>query len=228
MRALIVAHDHVSPAGPVEDRLRARGYQIEHHLVVPEDRYDAPDVDAAFPSFAEYDAVVVLGAPWSVYDEATVGSWVKPELEELRSADEAGVPVLGICFGGQLLAETHGGSVELAVRPEIGWYDVTSDDPALAGTWFEWHFDRWTTPPGATLLASNETSPQAFRLRRNLAVQFHPELTSASLQGWLDNGGVENARGAGFDPDELIARTAELDEANTERAHRLVDAFLEL
>ena len=228
MRALIVAHDHVSPAGPVADRLVERGYELVHHLVVPQERYGTPDVEAQFPSFASFDAVVVLGAPWSVYDETAVGSWVKPELEELRAADEAGVPVLGICFGGQLLAEAHGGAVQVAHRPEIGWYEVSSEDPVLAGLWFEWHFDRWTTPPGAELLAENATSPQAFRLRRNLAVQFHPELTSSSLRGWLDNGGVENAQGAGFDPEALVARTAELDEANQRRAHALVDSFLTL
>lgn len=226
MRALVVAHDHASPVGPIGERLEQRGFELVHHLVVPASRYQTPDVDTAFPEFSDFDVVVVLGAPWSVYDDAAVGSWVKPELEQLRAADEAGVPVLGICFGGQLLAEAHGGSVQPAVRPEIGWYAVESDDPVLAGLWFEWHFDAWTTPPDAELLAENSTSPQAFRLRRNLAVQFHPELTSSSLQGWLENGGVENARGAGLDPDELVARTAELDAANAVRAHALVDAFL--
>lgn len=228
MRALIVAHDHTSPAGPVADRLVERGYELVHHLVVPEERYDTPDVDTPFPSFTDFDVVVVLGAPWSVYDDATVGSWVKPELAELQAADEAGVPVLGICFGGQLLAEAHGGSVQRASAPEIGWYSVSSNDPVLDGLWFEWHFDCFTPPPGAEVLATNDVAPQAFVLRRNLAVQFHPELTSASLQGWLDNGGVENAQGAGFDPELLVAWTAELDGANAARAHALVDAFLAL
>ena len=47
-------------------------------------------------------------------------------------------------------------------------------------------------------------------LRRNLAVQFHPELTSGMLAGWLGNGGASRAAAAGLDPDELLAATRDL------------------
>ncbi|WP_412457973.1 type 1 glutamine amidotransferase [Mycolicibacterium mucogenicum] len=99
-------------------------------------------------------------------------------MAQLRQADEEGVPVLGVCFGGQLLAYTHGGEVVPSQAPEIGWYGLTSDRPDLVpeGPWYQWHFDRWTMPPTAVGIARNANASQAFQLRRNLAVQFHPEL----------------------------------------------------
>jgi GMP synthase-like glutamine amidotransferase len=229
MRALVVAHDHTSPLGPIGEQLERRGYELEHFLVIPREHFAAPGISVAFPDFTAYDMVVVLGAIWSVYDEATIGSWVKDEIEQVRAADSAGVPVLGICFGGQLLAAAHGGSVERSPQPEIGWTDVHSVDESIvpAGPWFEWHFDRWTLPPGAEELASNGAASQAFALRRNLAVQFHPELTGASLLGWLENGGYAGARAAGFDPGLLLTETDRLGADAATRAGLLVDGFLD-
>lgn len=229
MRALVVQHDHVSPPGPVGERLADRGYELVAHPVVPEELFHAPNVAVTFPDPAGYDAIVPMGAPWSVYDQEAIGEWVGPELEFLRAAHRAGVPVLGICFGGQLLAQAHGGTVTRSSTPELGWCTVSSDDEALvpAGPWFEWHYDGWTLPPGATEIARNASASQAFRLGRNLAVQFHPELDSAMLDGWLRNGGDRLVVESGQDPAELLERTRERDGEGRERAHRLVDAFLD-
>jgi GMP synthase-like glutamine amidotransferase len=227
MKLLVVAHDHASPPGPVAERFEQRGYDIVPHLVVPPDRFHEPDVEPEFPEFTDFDAVVVMGAPWSAYDDL-VASWVEPELDQLRAADAAGVPVLGICFGGQLLARAHGGSVGLSTAPEIGWYDVQSDAPEVVpgGPWFEWHYDTWDLPPGARQVADNLNASQAFVLRRNLGTQFHPELTSTTLAGWLANGGEEKARDFGLDPEALLAATQAVDGRSRARAHALVDGFL--
>ena len=107
-------------------------YSIEFHQVVPEDRFHSPAVDTEFPDPADFDVVVALGAAWSAYDD-TLHSWLLPELQLLRDAHRAQFPVLGVCFGGQLLAAAHGGSVALAAQPEIGWYDVQSDDDLVPG-----------------------------------------------------------------------------------------------
>ena len=229
MRALVIQHDHASPLGPVGERLTERGYALVPHLVVDEADFHDPRRYNAFPVLDGIDLVVSMGAPWSAYDEATVGTWVPTELDLLRGADEAGVPVLGICFGGQLLAAAHAGSVRRAEAAEIGWVDVETDDPALvaAGPWFQWHFDRWELPPGATEIARNAQASQAFVLRRNLAVQFHPELTSSMLEGWLRNGGDVKAERAGVDLASLRSATLAEDEAAARRAHVLVDAFLD-
>ena len=149
-RLLQIAHDHLSPAGAVADQFVQRGYDITELLVVPEERFADPGVDVVFPDPTCYDAVMLLGAPWSAY-AADVACWVEPEIEMLRSADRAGVPVLGICFGGQLLAAAHGGGVDASPVPESGWHLVYSDDPVLDGAWFQWHYDRWVMPPGAVV-----------------------------------------------------------------------------
>ncbi|SHN38149.1 type 1 glutamine amidotransferase [Cryptosporangium aurantiacum] len=228
MKLLVIQHDHMSPLGPVAGRFGEHGYDIEYHLVVPADRFRAPRVSTRFPDFTAFDAVLAMGAPWSTYDHALIGGWVVPEIEQLRRADAAGVPVLGICFGGQLLAAAHGGSVAASPHPEIGWAEIHTDDAAVvpAGPWFQWHFDRWSLPPGAVELARNPAASQAFRLRRNLAVQFHPELTSTMLAGWLGNGGAAGARSHGVDIDALVARTRELSADATRRTRALVDGFL--
>jgi GMP synthase-like glutamine amidotransferase len=229
MRILVVEHDHVSPLGPVAERLAERGHELVHHLVVPAEHHHAPGVQADFPAVTDYDAVVTMGARWSTYDVGLIGSWVLPEIELLRSADEEGIPVLGICFGGQLLAAAHGGSVVLSDAPEIGWTTIDTDDEALvsAGPWFHWHFDRWELPPDAREVARNGAASQAFTLRRNLAVQFHPELTPAMLRGWLSNGGDEMLRLRGLDADAMVSATEQEAAAASRRTHALVDAFLD-
>jgi GMP synthase-like glutamine amidotransferase len=227
MQLLVIQHDHASPLGPVAERFVERGFDLTMHPVVPESSFLAPGVETDFPDFTRFDAVVSMGAPWSAYDES-IDSWVRPEIEQLRRADEAGVPVFGICFGGQLLAATHGGSVIPSSMPEIGWAEVCSDDDALVpfGPWFQWHYDRWELPHDAHEVARNDSSSQAFILRRNLAVQFHPELTTTMLAGWLGNGGSEKAASAGLDPAKLLTETRQREEAARVRAHRLVDGFL--
>jgi GMP synthase-like glutamine amidotransferase len=229
VRVLFVQQDHVSPVGPVGAQFEARGYDVEEFLVVPADRFHDPNVDAVFPDPTAYDAIVPMGAPWSVYDETTIGAWVLEELTFLRRAHEAGVPVLGICFGGQALAAALGGGVERAPEAEVGWYSLDTDRPDLveSGPWFEWHHDRWQSPPGSTVLARTAVSEQAFTIGRSLAVQFHPELTPSMLQGWLDNGGATYLEAHGEDPADLLRRTEETADAAQQRSRRLVDRFLD-
>lgn len=228
MRALVIQHDHVSPPGPIGDRLEERLVDMVLHQVVPEEHFHSPGVSTEFPDVTGFDLVIPMGAPWSAYDPG-VASWVLPELDLLRAADRAGIPVLGICFGGQLLASAHGGTVSRAAEAEIGWVSVESDEPSLVprGPWFQWHQDCWTLPPGAREIARNPVSSQAFVLRRNLAVQFHPELTAGMLHGWLDNGGDRFVHQRGLSVEELRAATVAEEPAARARAEALVDAFLE-
>jgi len=228
VRALVIRHDHASLPGPIGDRLVQHGYALDESTVVPAERYHDPAVDFAFPDPVAYDLVLPLGAPWSVYDKAAIGPWIDGELELLRGAYAARIPVLGICFGAQALATALGGAVEPAPRPEIGWSTVQSDAPELipAGPWFQWHFDRFVVPPGAVELARGPVGPQAFRIGRALGVQFHPELTEEILRQWLDLGGRREAEEQGIDPDRLLVETRALREESRERAYDLVDMFL--
>jgi GMP synthase-like glutamine amidotransferase len=229
VRVLLVQHDHICTPGYVGERLTDRGFDLVLHQVVREDRFLSPDVEIEFPDPTDFDAIVPMGAPWSVYDHQAIGTWVPAELKMLRAAHDHQVPVLGICFGGQMLAAAHGGSVSRSAAPEIGWVEVDSDDESLvlSGLWFQWHYDQWQLPNAAQEVARNPSSSQAFVLGRNLAVQFHPEMTSEILASWIATGGAEEITRFGIKLDDLVRQTADQDAANRERAHRLVDQFLD-
>jgi GMP synthase-like glutamine amidotransferase len=228
MRVLFVQQDHVSSLGYVGEAFADRGFDVDTLQVVPAEHFAVPDVSVVFPDPLAYDVVVPLGAPWSVYDAATIGAWVGEELGFLRTAHNGGVPVFGICFGGQALAAALGGAVELSPEPELGWTIVESSEPDLVepGPWFQLHQDRWQLPPGARELATTGVASQAFVLGRSMGVQFHPELTATILQAWLDSGDRDYLLAHGVDPDALIVLTAAQADAARERAVRLVDRFL--
>jgi GMP synthase-like glutamine amidotransferase len=139
VRALLIQHDHICTPGFVGERLLDRGLDLVVHQVVREDRFLSPNVEIEFPDPTDFDAIIPMGAPWSVYDHEAIGTWVPAELTMLRDAHHHEVPVLGICFGGQMLAAAHGGSVARSAAPEIGWVNVDSDDESLvpSGTWFQ-------------------------------------------------------------------------------------------
>ena len=230
-RALILQHDHVSPPGPVAERFAHRGYEIVEAVVVAPENFHSPNQPFDFPAPRDFDALVVMGAPWGAWDDERIGNWLLPELQWLRDADAAGVPVLGLCFGGQLLARAHGGTVSRAPVHEIGWMPVWSDDPSLVseGPWFQFHYDRFTVPPEGIEIARTSRASQAFTLRRNLGLQFHPELTAAMLQGWYDSPGQAGDHVApdGQDPDILVAQTRAFEPGARERARALVNSFLD-
>ena len=229
MRVLFLQHDHVSPPGPVAERFAQRGYEVVESVIVPRDRFDSPNVSFDFPEVDEYDVVVPMGAPWSAWDDDRIGTWLTPELDWLRNVQASDVPILGICFGAQALARALGGTVAPGPRAEIGFTWITSDDESLVpgGPWFQWHYDRFTVPPGAVEIARNPRASQAYVIGRSLAVQFHPEVTTACLRGWLDEGGLQEAQEDGVDPVELLAGTVREEPMAIQRAHALVDAFLD-
>ena len=229
MRVLFLQHDHVSPPGPVAERFAQRGYEVVKSVIVPRDRFDSPNVSFDFPEVDEYDVVVPMGAPWSAWDDDRIGTWLTPELDWLRNVQASDVPILGICFGAQALARALGGTVAPGPRAEIGFTWITSDDESLVpgGPWFQWHYDRFTVPPGAVEIARNPRASQAYVIGRSLAVQFHPEVTTACLRGGLDEGGLQEAQEDGVDPVELLAGTVREEPMAVARAHALVDAFLD-
>src|ERR1700728_5259735 len=110
MRVTVISPPEEESAGFIGAAFEARGADLSVTLVPKED----------LPALDGVDHVVVLGAVWAVYDDSPDRAWIAAEPAWLQRADEAGVPVLGICFGGQALAAAFGWRVGPAPREEIG------------------------------------------------------------------------------------------------------------
>lgn len=147
-----------------------------------------------------FSGLCFMGGPMSVNDPLP---WLEDELRLIRAADRAGVPVIGHCLGGQLLAKALGAPVARHPVKEIGWGEVTVTDAALAARWlgadvppsfevFQWHGESFALPPGAhNFLASEHCRNQAFAIERegyaHLGMQFHCEMTPALIRAWLQD-----------------------------------------
>ena len=225
-RALVIEHDESGPSAGVGERLVEHGYQLDVFRVL-DDQAD-PVCTKAYPDATSYDVLVVTGSPWSVTDTDSIGSWIGREIEMVRTAHDAGVAVLGLCFGGQVLSTALGGEVRRVDTPEFGWHEVDTDLPdAIApGPWFEWHYDGFTVPDGATEIARTAVSPQAFRIGQSVGTQFHPEITAEIVNLWISMDG-RALRAHGVDPAVMAARTADEVVANRARSDVLVDWFLD-
>jgi len=205
------------------------GFDVDTFEVVPAHRVDDPAVDVTFPDPTGYDVIVPLGSRWAVYDPRLAQAWVASEIQAVQDAVAATVGVLGVCFGGQLVAQALGGSVQRSSAPEIGWHDVHSSAPGLVphGPWFQWHFDRFTPPPGATEIARNARASQAFVRGSAMGVQFHPELDTTLLELWLADDNDGELAQFGLRHEDLRTHTeAEIDDA-ARRLRLLVRGFLD-
>jgi GMP synthase-like glutamine amidotransferase len=173
----------------------------------------------------DYDLIVSLGSEFAAFDDTK--PFVPREARLMRTAVDADVPVLGLCFGGQMLARVLGGEVFRGERSEIGWLPVRSTDPELVpeGPWFQWHFDSFRVPPGATVIAESDVGPQAFVAGRSLGLQFHPEVTTEIMDEWV-RAYRHELDGDGVDPDDLLEETKRRAEESRRNALQLLDRYL--
>jgi len=216
-RALIVQHEEPTPPGLVSDWLDQRGARIDVLRI---------DLDDRVPDPRDYELIVSLGSEFAAFDDSI--PFIQREVQLLRQAAAYDVPVLGLCFGGQLMARALGGRSFRADRAEIGWLPVRTDDPQLIaeGPWFQWHFDTFTLPPGAKLLAETNVGPQAYMVGRSLGLQFHPEVTPEIMDAWVQTYRHE-LDGDGVDPDALLEETRRRAPVSRKLAERLFDRYLD-
>ena len=174
------------------------------------------------------DLVLHLGSSWSVY-WSDIATSVSAAVALLRHAIARGVPVLGVCFGAQMLSHAFGGQVERGKKTEIGWHDVVATDSGapLGGRWMQWHYDSFTCPPGFDTLAINDAGIQAIRRGRALGIQFHPEATEAIVTRWIEGGGAVELANYGLSPSDLLAETRRESGRSVVAARDLVQWFLE-
>lgn len=224
--ALVFVHEPDGGSSLVGECLTERGYDVTEHLVTSD--MSKPDDAAPFPSIDGADLLVAMGSTRSLTRTHEIGSWIFEELELVRTAHERGTPVLGICFGGQIISEALGGAVEEAPVTEIGWMEVHGpDNPIGPGPWLMWHHDRFEPPPGAEVLAATDDALQLFRIGRSVGTQFHPEVTGALVKAWVEMSDREYFDAHGVDPDELVSTSMAHEEHNRVQCRRLVDWFLD-
>jgi GMP synthase (glutamine-hydrolysing) len=168
--------------------------------------------DAPLPGPRDADGFVITGSSASVTERAP---WMLRAEELVRGIEQAGVPLLGICFGHQMIAQALGGEVRKNPRGrEIGTVHVerVAEDPLFAGLPAEFdvnatHVDSVVKPPPrAEVLARTSLDPvSAFRVGSAVrAVQFHPEFDADAIRAYL-TARAALVRDEGNDPDELLA-----------------------
>lgn len=188
VRALVICHEEAADPAVVGRLLVERGLDVDQHVVLPA---DGSGPHTGFPSLDGYDLVLSFGSFAHAYDE-DARDWVDPEVDLIRTAVERDVPFVGICFGGQLLAEALGGRVERAPVTEIGAVrievapDVAGAVPA--GPWFTWHEDRVVLPDDVEILGRTDVAVQLFRKGSAVGLQFHPEAERDLIDGWVSLG----------------------------------------
>jgi GMP synthase (glutamine-hydrolysing) len=172
-------------------------------------QWHAEKTPAPVDSLDGFSGLVSLGAFAGVEDESET-AWMPFERKLIESALAIEMPVLGLCFGSQLLASVAGAEVGKSGSPEVGWYEVemteeAADDPLMSVLGpepevIQYHYDtfRWPASPGrinpdpevsgheVNILGTANGMNQAFRVGKNAwGTQFHIEMNLPTMLGWI-------------------------------------------
>jgi GMP synthase-like glutamine amidotransferase len=235
MRILVFQHIAIEHPGIFRDFLRQDGIG-----------WDAVELDAGerIPDLAGYDALMVMGGPMDVWQEAE-HPWLAGEKRAIREAVLGrGLPYLGICLGHQLLADALGGVVGKMPAAEVGVLDVAltaegRSDPLLRDgparfKALQWHGAAVLRPPAdAVVLAESPVcAVQAFRVGRHAyGLQYHVELTADTVREWSRVPEYACALDATLGPGSLAALDAAAAgqmRAFNRDARRLYEGFIAL
>jgi GMP synthase-like glutamine amidotransferase len=182
MRAHCLQHVPFEGLGSIESWLEAHGCELTHTRFFE---------SAGLPDTRAIDFLVIMGGPMSVNDEDEF-PWLASEKQFVREVIESGKPVLGICFGAQIIASAMGARITPNPAKEIGWFPIQAVDSNDGSTFrfpasetvFHWHGETFDLPPGAMRLAKSEgCENQAFQLGKAvIGLQFHLETTPVSAR----------------------------------------------
>ncbi len=213
MKAVVIRHVAFESLGNIEQHLINRNFDIEI--------MNAAQNKVTHLLGNQPDLLIILGGPISVNDIEDY-PFIADELEVLRQRLTLGLPTLGICLGGQLIAKALGASVHQNNSKEIGWGPLTTIKnvdycPAIRHLSAEntnvlhWHGETFDIPAGAVHLASTtKCKNQAFVFQGNtLALQFHPEATASDLEDWFVGHTAEITSTDGLSVTQLRRETRE-------------------
>ena len=208
--------------------------------------WDSVELDEgeAIPALEGYDALICMGGPMDVFDEAE-HPWLAAEKAIIREAvRDRAMPFLGACLGHQLLAEVLGGAVGRMAAPEVGLMEVAltasgKADPLFAGlndtlACLQWHGCEITTPPAdSEILASSPgCAVQAVRVGQHAyGLQFHIEMTEMTVAEWGGLPAYEKSLEATLGPGALTRLDADISArlpSINATARRLFENFISL
>lgn len=228
-KILVVVHD-------IDDHLNEMANPIAEAGILM-DTWDVLNDSVGKPDLAnleQYSGIISMGAHAGVLEESK-HAWMSHERKIMQWALDTETPLLGLCFGSQLLASAAGGRIFKAEAGEFAWTKVdmlpeASNDPVI-GTLgatvdaFQFHYDNIELPKNAVLLGESNGTIEAFRVGSSAwATQFHPEVGLSQQLAWLST-----YRGAfireGIDINEQIAKSHELAGSYRKQAWDLSEAF---
>lgn len=231
MRVLAIVHQRDAGPGVFAEAIAEAGGELDEWTLA--ERPEPPGDPLG------YDAVLVLGGAMNV-DEGERHGWIAEEKALLRELLEREVPLLGLCLGGQLVAEAAGGEARRASAPEIGWHQVEvtpegADDPLLGPLApsfeaFQWHSYEFSLPPGAVPLACSPVCLQGARIGEHAwALQFHPEVSRTDALHWVEDFESDpDAVRIGVDPAALGPETEAKIDAFNDLGRELCRRWLEV
>ena len=226
MRVLAIVHGENAGPGIFGEETLAAGHALDIRSFALGERPGEP-----------FHALMVFGGAMNVH-EVHGNPWIEHERDFLAGVLASGVPTLGVCLGGQLLASVAGAEVARVATPEIGWHEVELTAKAAADrvfgalpprfTAYQWHSYGFALPEGAVALSRSPVCLQGYRLGEAVwGTQFHAEVTEAICRSWIDEFRTDpDAVAQGLDPEAARAEVAERIGGWNELGRRLVGGFL--